>query len=302
MRKPCRRARESDAGWRRSSNAGEVNVEASDQQQGHRPPSRQGLYDPANEHDACGLGFVAHIKGRKSHSIVTQGLAILRNLTHRGATGADPLQGDGAGILIQLPDRSSAAPAASWGSRCRRSANTASAWCSCRRKRRRGLPANRKSSGRSPPRARCCSAGATFRSTTADFPSGRRKSSPSSGRCSSAAVRAIWMRTRWNASCTSSASARDTRSRRSTCGMARSSTCRRSRRGRSSTRACSSPTRSASSIATCPTSRWSRRWRWCTSAFPPTRSRPGTSRIRSFRLPQRRDQHAAGELQLDPRA
>ena len=79
-------------------------MEASDQQQGHRPPSRQGLYDPANEHDACGLGFVAHIKGRKSHSIVTQGLAILRNLTHRGATGADPLQGDGAGILIQLPD------------------------------------------------------------------------------------------------------------------------------------------------------------------------------------------------------
>ncbi len=68
------------------------------------PPVRQGLYDPANEHDACGLGFIAHIKGQKSHAIVTQGLAILRNLTHRGATGADPLQGDGAGILIQLPD------------------------------------------------------------------------------------------------------------------------------------------------------------------------------------------------------
>ena len=79
-------------------------MEAFDQQQDHRPPARQGLYDPANEHDACGLGFVAHIKGRKSHAIVTQGLAILRNLTHRGATGADPLQGDGAGILIQLPD------------------------------------------------------------------------------------------------------------------------------------------------------------------------------------------------------
>jgi glutamate synthase (NADPH) large chain len=68
------------------------------------PPVRQGLYDPANEHDACGLGFIAHIKGQKSHAIVTQALAILRNLTHRGATGADPLQGDGAGILIQLPD------------------------------------------------------------------------------------------------------------------------------------------------------------------------------------------------------
>ena len=69
-----------------------------------RPPTRQGLYDPRNEHDACGLGFIAHIKGRKNHAIITQALQILKNLTHRGATGADPLQGDGAGILIQLPD------------------------------------------------------------------------------------------------------------------------------------------------------------------------------------------------------
>ncbi len=67
-------------------------------------PSEQGLYDPVNEHDACGVGFVAHIKGVKSHSIVQQGLQILEHLTHRGATGADPLAGDGAGILIQLPD------------------------------------------------------------------------------------------------------------------------------------------------------------------------------------------------------
>ncbi|SEH09073.1 glutamate synthase large subunit [Candidatus Venteria ishoeyi] len=67
-------------------------------------PSPQGLYDPANEHDACGVGFVAHIKGQKSHAIVAQGLEILKNLTHRGAVGADPLAGDGAGILIQIPD------------------------------------------------------------------------------------------------------------------------------------------------------------------------------------------------------
>lgn len=67
-------------------------------------PSAQGLYDPAHEHDACGVGFVAHIKGHKSHAIVRQGLQILENLTHRGATGADPLAGDGAGILIQIPD------------------------------------------------------------------------------------------------------------------------------------------------------------------------------------------------------
>jgi len=65
----------------------------------------QGLYDPANEHDACGVGFIAHIKGNKSHSIVEQGLQILKNLDHRGAVGADALMGDGAGILIQIPDQ-----------------------------------------------------------------------------------------------------------------------------------------------------------------------------------------------------
>ena len=64
----------------------------------------QGLYDPSNEHDACGVGFVAHIKGHKSHAIVGQALKILENLDHRGAVGADALMGDGAGILIQLPD------------------------------------------------------------------------------------------------------------------------------------------------------------------------------------------------------
>jgi glutamate synthase (NADPH) large chain len=67
-------------------------------------PEAQGLYAPQNEHDACGVGFVAHIKGRKSHQIVEQGLKILENLDHRGAVGADPLMGDGAGILIQIPD------------------------------------------------------------------------------------------------------------------------------------------------------------------------------------------------------
>lgn len=64
----------------------------------------QGLYDARNEHDACGVGFIADIKGRRSHAIVNSGLQILKNLTHRGAVGADPLQGDGAGILIQIPD------------------------------------------------------------------------------------------------------------------------------------------------------------------------------------------------------
>ncbi|MDH6183802.1 glutamate synthase-related protein [Polaromonas sp. CG_23.6] len=65
---------------------------------------QHGLYAGANEHDACGVGFVAHIKGHKSHAIVEQALKILENLDHRGAVGADKLMGDGAGILIQLPD------------------------------------------------------------------------------------------------------------------------------------------------------------------------------------------------------
>jgi glutamate synthase (NADPH/NADH) large chain len=67
-------------------------------------PDPQGLYDGDHEHDACGVGFIANIKGKKSHDIVDQGLTILRNLTHRGAVGADPKASDGAGILIQIPD------------------------------------------------------------------------------------------------------------------------------------------------------------------------------------------------------
>ena len=62
-----------------------------------------GLYDPRNEHDACGLGFIANIKGVKSHKIIEDGVHILENLEHRGATGADPLMGDGAGMLVQIP-------------------------------------------------------------------------------------------------------------------------------------------------------------------------------------------------------
>ena len=66
--------------------------------------AEHGLYRAANEHDACGVGFVAHIKGHKAHHIIEQGLLILKNLDHRGAVGADALMGDGAGILIQIPD------------------------------------------------------------------------------------------------------------------------------------------------------------------------------------------------------
>jgi glutamate synthase (NADPH/NADH) large chain len=67
-------------------------------------PQKQGLYDPRHEHDACGVGFIVNIRGEKSHSLVERGLEILLNIDHRGAVGADPLVGDGAGILIQIPD------------------------------------------------------------------------------------------------------------------------------------------------------------------------------------------------------
>src|SRR5258707_4973503 len=67
-------------------------------------PPKQGLYDPRNEHDACGVGFVVNIKGRKSNDLIRNALQILLNLDHRGAVGADPLVGDGAGVLIQTPD------------------------------------------------------------------------------------------------------------------------------------------------------------------------------------------------------
>ncbi|MGC4001771.1 MAG: hypothetical protein QM811_00870 [Pirellulales bacterium] len=70
----------------------------------HGLPPAQGLYDPANEHDACGVGFVVNMHGTKSHRIIEQGIEILEHLEHRGACGCDPETGDGAGILIQMPD------------------------------------------------------------------------------------------------------------------------------------------------------------------------------------------------------
>jgi len=77
----------------------------------HGGPGPQGLYDPAREHDACGVGFIVNLKAVKSHDIITRGLKILVNLTHRGAVGADPSAGDGAGILVQIPQAFFAAEA-----------------------------------------------------------------------------------------------------------------------------------------------------------------------------------------------
>ncbi|MEV5647943.1 glutamate synthase large subunit [Nocardia sp. NPDC052254] len=72
---------------------------------GHRSPGRSGLYDPANEHDACGVAFVVDMHGRRSRDIVDKAITALLNLEHRGAAGAEPNSGDGAGIMIQLPDK-----------------------------------------------------------------------------------------------------------------------------------------------------------------------------------------------------
>src|ERR1700677_2942009 len=79
------------------------------QQQKHKTskmiglPPKQGLYDPRFEHDACGVGFVVNVKGKKSHEIITQALTVLKNLDHRGACGCEVNTGDGAGILMQVP-------------------------------------------------------------------------------------------------------------------------------------------------------------------------------------------------------
>src|ERR1700712_4616068 len=73
-------------------------------QPGSLTPARQGLYDPSNEHDACGVAFVVDMHGRPSADLVAKGLTALRNLDHRGASGSDPRVGDGAGILVQVPD------------------------------------------------------------------------------------------------------------------------------------------------------------------------------------------------------
>ena len=96
-------------------------------------PEAQGLFDPAFERDACGVGFIADLAGKKSHKIVADALGMLCNLEHRGAVGADPLAGDGAESSFKFPTRSSRRNAPSSGSRCRSPAATLSANSSCRR-------------------------------------------------------------------------------------------------------------------------------------------------------------------------
>ena len=124
---------------------------------------QHGLYDPAHEHDACGVGFVAHIKGEKSHAIVQQGLKILENLDHRGAVGADKLMGDGAGLLIQLPDALYREEMATQGVALPPAGEYGVGMIFMPRSTRAAWPASRRWSVPSRPKARCCWAGATCR-------------------------------------------------------------------------------------------------------------------------------------------
>ena len=129
-----------------------------------RQVTSAGLYRPSDEHDACGVGFVANIKGARSHPIVRSALDLLINLEHRGACGSDPDTGDGAGILIQMPDRffrKARAVRAAAGGLVRRRPGVPAARCRSARRR-----ARRSSSASSAKKARRCSAGAKCRSTS----------------------------------------------------------------------------------------------------------------------------------------
>ena len=129
------------------------------------PPAR-GLYDPALDKDSCGVGFIADIKGKKSHQIVADALTILLNLEHRGAVGADPRAGDGAGILTQIPHKFFAKRAKALGFALPAPGEYAVGTLFRRMTsggRRRSPTPTRRSSRRW---ASACSAGATFRPTT----------------------------------------------------------------------------------------------------------------------------------------
>ena len=141
-------------------------------------PPAQGLYDSRNEHDACGVGFVANMHNAKSHELVRMGLQILLNLDHRGAVGADPKAGDGCGMLMQIPHRFFVGGGRAPRLRAAGARRfTLSAPCSCRATPRRARSLRGSSSASSPSMARSCSAGATCRSIRAA--SARRSSRPS---------------------------------------------------------------------------------------------------------------------------
>ncbi len=106
-------------------------------------PQAQGLYEPQREHDACGVGFIVHLKGKRSHQIVMDGLTALANLEHRGASGSEVNTGDGAGLLIQIPDAFFRHELAGRGS-----TSSAGVWCPPTRTPRMSVPRRAPSSPR----------------------------------------------------------------------------------------------------------------------------------------------------------
>ena len=243
-----------------------------------------GLYDSRFEHDACGVGFIADLTGRPGHDVVSKALTALCNLEHRGAEGGDPGTGDGAGILTQIPD-------AFFREVCDFDLPPAGSYVA-------GLvflPATSADRGEEPDHERDEAAGpgrTSRRRRSPSWPRPRTSSSSAGATCrttrrSAAAVRAprrrTWCSCSWPAWAGSAASSWS--GWRSACasGPAGRSACisRACRRGPSSTRGCCPRLRCRRSSLTCPMSGTARRWPWCTPGFPPTRSRPGSSRTRT---------------------
>ena len=227
-----------------------------------------GLYDPAYEHDACGVGMVADLHGRPDHDIVDRGLTVLERLAHRGASGAEVETGDGAGILVQIPHRF--LQRGGRGGRVlaarRRGLRRRPRLPAHRPRRRAEGPHRRRADGRrgGPVRARLA-----HRADRARGPGQDRAGRHAADRAGLRGAGGTGASTPWpwSAAPSSCASGPSTPST--------ASTSPRCRPARSSTRACSPPSSCASSSPTCATPASSPAWPWCTRASRPTRSRAG---------------------------
>ena len=239
-----------------------------------KPPQADGLYDPRYEHDACGVAMVARLDNEPSHEVVERALEALDNLEHRGAEGADVRTGDGAGILIQLPD--ALLPRASSTSSCPSRAATASACASCRNDATHReqieqlLELNVRVEGQRVLGWRDVPVDEAHVGDTANRSRPHIRQLLRRGRARPTRT----TRTPSSASSTSSAAS-------SSSPPAPTSTRRASPRARSSTRGCSSPTSCAASSPTCATSASRAAWRSCTRASRRTRSRAGSSPTRT---------------------
>ena len=246
-----------------------------DEDDAPKPTGPSGLYDPRFEHDACGVSFVVDIKGRASQRIVDLGIGALCNLEHRGATGAEANTGDGAGILLQVPDRFlrdvvgfALPPAGQLRASASRFLPTDDGGAGEDRGRHRGA---------SWPRRACRRARLARRPRRAGRPRrvGPARHARRSGSCSWPTPRGDRRASTSTGASTRCASASSTRSTTSVGRRRPSAYFPSLSAAPSSTRACS-PRRSwARSSPTSPTSGSSRRWPWSTAGSPPTRSRRG---------------------------